>query len=94
MCSSIRVCSWNFIGSMPGRCSPAKLLRREVRLALQMNECQFDCETVRDFLSQEHKVTALGASSDDGFQTYIRVKSRVRVEEQYKALFEELIDLE
>ena len=68
--------------------------KREIRLALQMNECQFDCETVRDFLSQEQKVTALGASSDDGFQTYIRVKSRVRVEEQYKALFEELIDLE
>ena len=67
--------------------------KREIRLALQMNECQFDCETVREFLNKEQRTFSnLAAESDDGFQTYIRVKSRQRVEEQYKTLFEELID--
>lgn len=59
-----------------------------------MNECQFDCETVRAYLQQEQQISNLAAESDDGFQTYIRVKSRQRVEEQYKTLFEELIDVE
>lgn len=67
--------------------------RREVRLAIQMNECQFDCSTVSDYLREEKKTSALAHDPDDNFQHFIRMKSRNRVEEHYKSMFEELIDL-
>lgn len=67
--------------------------RREIKLAIQMNECQFDCSTVSDYLREKKKTSALAHDPDDNFQHFIRMKSRNRVEEQYKSLFEELIDL-
>ena len=61
--------------------------RREIRLALQMNECQFDCGTVSAYLreresEEDHKVDNLANNAHTGkdFQGYIRVNSRHRVE--------------
>ena len=43
--------------------------RREVRLALQMNECQFDCDTVSSYLNEEEKMNSsvLANNPDDNF---------------------------
>ena len=57
-----------------------------------MNECQFDCETVKAYLQEEQKISALGAEPDDNFQNYIRMKNRTQLEDKYKTLFDELID--
>ena len=59
-----------------------------------MNECQFDCDTVSAYLSQEERKITTIAEKEDTFQNYIRVHSRQRVEEQYKTLLETLIDME
>ena len=62
--------------------SPEK--KREIRLALQMNECQFDCDTVSAYLRQgdDRRKNSLLSPANQGtdFQSYIRVKSRQRVE--------------
>ena len=50
--------------------------KREIRLAIQMNECQFDCDTVSAYLHEEQKRSALATDPDENFQNYIRVKSR------------------
>lgn len=41
--------------------------KREVRLALQMNECQFDSDTVNEYLREEHKESILGAAPEENF---------------------------
>ena len=69
--------------------------RREIRLALQMNECQFDCDTVSAYLQQEdRKVDNLMSNANQGtdFQSYIRVKSRQRVERLYDGQFKSIVD--
>lgn len=69
--------------------------RREIRLALQMNECQFDCETVANYLHEERNaIQTLTNDPDDNFQNYIRLNSRQRVEQHYAVLFKDLIDEE
>ena len=76
-----------------GDLSPEK--RREIRLALQMNECQFDCDTVSAYLQQEdRKVDNLMSTANQGtdFQSYIRVKSRQRVERLYDGQFKSIVD--
>ena len=57
---------------------------REIRIALQMNECQFDCSTVSAYLQQEDpKLGSLMSNANSGtdFQSYIRVNSRRTVEQ-------------
>ena len=53
--------------------------RREVLLALQMNECQFTCETVTAYLQEEQKISTLAADDEENFQSYIRMKVRSSV---------------
>lgn len=66
--------------------------KREVMLAIQMNECQFDLETVEEYLGVQRNNSVLDSDPDDNFQHYIWQNSRARVEEQYKSLFDEMID--
>ena len=68
--------------------------QREVRLAVQMNECQFDCDTIVSYLARERPTGTLGADPDDNLQNYIRMHSAARVEEVYKERFNELIDVQ
>lgn len=66
--------------------------RREIRLALQMNQCQFDCGTVSEYLrriqeNNQQNVDNLlinNTHSGNDFQTYIRVNSRQRFESKYE----------
>jgi len=42
--------------------------RREIRLALQVSECQFDCDTVAAYLEEEHKIKSnLGSGDEENF---------------------------
>ena len=68
--------------------------RREVRLALQMNECQFDNQTIDEYLNKNFSSSVLGGDPDDNFQNYIRINSRQRLENQYKTMLDELVDAE
>lgn len=73
--------------------------RREIRLALQMNECQFDCDTVSAYLSNtaeaSQKIISLQASTEEeNFQNFIRCNSRQRLEEEYRLKLEHLVDME
>jgi len=68
--------------------------RREVRLAVQMNDCQFDVQTVTDYFLQQKNESAVSQDPNDNFQYFIRMNSRARCEEQYRTLFEDLIDSE
>ena len=69
--------------------------RREVRLAVQMNDCQFDVQTVTDYyLQQQKNESAVSQDPNDNFQFFIRMNSRARCEEQYRTLFVDLIDSE
>ena len=65
--------------------------KREIKAALQVNQCQFDLQTVNDFISETKKVGS--QTTDLKFQSFIR-QERARVEDFYKESFERLIDSE
>lgn len=59
-----------------------------------MNDCQFDVQTVTDYFLQQKNESAVSQDPNDNFQFFIRMNSRARCEEQYRTLFEDLIDSE
>ena len=64
--------------------------RREIKAALQVNQCQFDLQTVKDFIAETKREPK---NEDLKFQNFIR-EERARVEEFYQERFNTLIDSE